>query len=200
MVQAGAAVKGRAMYEGYVYFVFAPKVRRIKIGYSASHPESRFLALQTGSPVRLRRLGYVRGGVENERDFHYQFSAHRKCGEWFDAALELRAYVRVRAWRWEPVTRQRLRDEAAVREVYPAAILEEGQRNCNRAWPGTWRYNVVDDASRMLLGEGVSEAKAWLAACAAVRLGWMWYMEDNGHYRKTRIRRDAVLSGVCPAP
>ena len=54
----------------------------IKIGRSVS-PELRFKAIQSGSPVRLELVGYVKGDHAQERRMHRKFKEYRSHGEWF---------------------------------------------------------------------------------------------------------------------
>lgn len=73
-VEAGAEV---------VYFIHAPEVRRVKIGYSTD-VEKRLIGLQTSSPCALRLIKIIPGGKDLEQRLHYRFRAHHVDGEWFD--------------------------------------------------------------------------------------------------------------------
>lgn len=68
--------------KGYVYFIEGQGL--VKIG-SALNPPKRLQELQTGSPVRLKLIGFYPGGKERERVLHNQFSSCRIHGEWFNA-------------------------------------------------------------------------------------------------------------------
>lgn len=84
-----------------VYFVQGVDGGPIKIGWASKHPdEGRLMALQTGSPVVLRLLGWIRGATYRlENHLHEEFKADRLHGEWFaqsDALLDI-----IRRWSWE---------------------------------------------------------------------------------------------------
>ena len=66
---------------------------KIKIGVSRG-VRSRLAALQTSSGEPLRLLATVPGDRELERELHRKFAAHRRSGEWFDAAPPLLSFIR----------------------------------------------------------------------------------------------------------
>jgi hypothetical protein len=66
-----------------IYFIGGGDL--VKIGWAAD-PMRRMDDLQTGSPVRLKLLGFYPGGLAMERALHARFSAARAHGEWFDPA------------------------------------------------------------------------------------------------------------------
>jgi hypothetical protein len=74
-----------------VYFVAG--ARSVKIGHSV-FPEARLQQLQTGSPVALRLLGTVPGGVAEERALHERFASLRTHGEWFRCEGDLANFLR----------------------------------------------------------------------------------------------------------
>lgn len=76
----------------YVYFIEARESGAIKIG-STSNPTARLSALQTGSPVRLRLIGYTEGGEPEERRLHRLFEDSRSHGEWFKPTIDLLDYI-----------------------------------------------------------------------------------------------------------
>lgn len=80
-------------YDGFVYFLEAVGLQRIKIGYSKD-PEARLKSLQTGSPVPLVEIGRIPGDQQSETDLHQQFDHLRLDGEWFHAVKQLRDYIR----------------------------------------------------------------------------------------------------------
>lgn len=88
------------MGEGWVYFVEARSVNRVKIGFSAENPDGRFATLDTGSPVTLTRRALVWGGRDVEFALHDRFRRHRIKGEWFHAAPEIEAFVRKYGMPW----------------------------------------------------------------------------------------------------
>lgn len=71
-----------------VYFLHAPSVNLLKIGYSGD-PERRFEQVRLISPVPLRVIGVIDGGAEMERQLHERFAHLRSHGEWFHATAEL---------------------------------------------------------------------------------------------------------------
>lgn len=85
----------------YVYFI-APEavfirkedaLRVVKIGYTKSHPKIRLDALQTGSPVSLELIAFVKGDQSLERAFHEAFAPLRWQGEWFLLERKLRHFL-----------------------------------------------------------------------------------------------------------
>jgi hypothetical protein len=78
---------------GYIYFIQAPINDFIKIGYSARHPDGRVAEMQTGCPVILKPLGFLRGSIADERALHARFADSREHGEWFRASEDLMAFI-----------------------------------------------------------------------------------------------------------
>lgn len=78
---------------GWVYFVEAVGVGRIKIGVTTNLSE-RLRDLSNSSPVRLRLLGVVRGDRRFESILHAKFARHRLHGEWFSSAPDILTYIR----------------------------------------------------------------------------------------------------------
>jgi DNA-binding MarR family transcriptional regulator len=79
-------------YDGVVYFIGNADSGPIKIGFTSSEePSNRLRSLQTASPVELKVLGYINGGVKVEGRIHSFLHLHRLKGEWFerDAALSI---------------------------------------------------------------------------------------------------------------
>lgn len=58
----------------------------LKIGFTARPISSRLAALAAGSPHPLALLALVPGTSQLEKWFHSRLKAHRRQGEWFDAA------------------------------------------------------------------------------------------------------------------
>ena len=73
-----------------VYFLHAPELRRVKIGYSAD-PQKRSREVRSEfrlpSEITLTVVGTLDGGPLIERLMHGRFAAHRVSGEWFDDAI-----------------------------------------------------------------------------------------------------------------
>lgn len=76
----------------YVYFVRSGTHGPIKIG-RAVDPHERLRQLQTGSPVELRLLGTIPGGVDLEAALHDLLGDSRLRGEWFRPTVAVRAYA-----------------------------------------------------------------------------------------------------------
>lgn len=81
--------------DGYVYFIAAEGVPRIKIGWSRTLANARARArhLEIGSPVRLGLVTLMPGSQRDERKMHRRFAHLRDRGEWFVSDDELRAFV-----------------------------------------------------------------------------------------------------------
>jgi len=75
-----------------VYFVEATGLDLVKIGF-ARNVAARLADLQCASPVTLRLLGTVPGGIEVERFFHKDLAEYRVRGEWFALNDRLREYI-----------------------------------------------------------------------------------------------------------
>lgn len=75
-----------------VYFIQGVDGGPIKIGTSTD-VESRLRTLQCASPVKLRVVGVVSGGVGLESQLHRRLALHRLHGEWFAAAPEVIAAI-----------------------------------------------------------------------------------------------------------
>lgn len=80
--------------EGFVYFIEAVGLGRVKIGLAAD-VKKRCSQLQVASPTTLALLGVV--GTDDVRrlevDLHRRFSALRDRGEWFRLTKSLRATI-----------------------------------------------------------------------------------------------------------
>lgn len=76
----------------YIYFVLAPEVNRIKIGFSVK-PNERYKALKTSSPVKLILLGFINGTQQEEKMLHEKFSKYRFNLEWFEYSDKIQKYV-----------------------------------------------------------------------------------------------------------
>ncbi len=76
---------------GFVYLIGHDSA--LKIGWTEKHPSKRrFAQLQTATEKTLDIIGYVLGTLEDERELHHRFAAHRIRGEWFHRAQEILAY------------------------------------------------------------------------------------------------------------
>src|SRR5690606_34675641 len=77
-----------------IYFLQGEKTRRIKIGFTTRLIRSRIMALQTGSPDKLRFVGACPGDERVERELHFTFREHHSHGEWFNEAPELTHHIK----------------------------------------------------------------------------------------------------------
>lgn len=85
--------KSRTTDRRSVYFIQADS-GLVKVGV-AENPQARLAQLQTGSPARLRLIGFVpEVGAQGERALHVRFAAAHAHGEWFHPVPELMDYVR----------------------------------------------------------------------------------------------------------
>lgn len=80
---------------GVVYFIHAPSVARVKIGFTSLDREirMRLSALQTGSPVPLVLLGCADATLEHERRAHRAWHQQHSHGEWFDCSANLMDFI-----------------------------------------------------------------------------------------------------------
>lgn len=81
-----------------IYVVLRRDTNEVKIGISRNVP-SRVAALQNASGAPLELLVSFPGDLATERDIHRRFSEHRRGGEWFTYAHEVRAWVEQQAMR-----------------------------------------------------------------------------------------------------
>lgn len=75
-----------------IYFLYAKRARRIKIGFSNS-PQKRIPSIQTASPEKLIELAVLDGKRELEQAIHTHFHYLRENGEWFRAESELFEWI-----------------------------------------------------------------------------------------------------------
>lgn len=78
--------------KGIEIIYFLESGDRVKIGFTTDTKE-RISALSTASPVPLKLIGTVKGGMIYERQLHKRFAAYRRHGEWFKLTPELRAEI-----------------------------------------------------------------------------------------------------------
>lgn len=81
-----------ALEYGYVYFLDAPSVNRIKIGTGIA-PEDRLQAVRLMSPVPIELIGLIIGGRSREAELHKKFAEYRAHGEWFEGADYVREQI-----------------------------------------------------------------------------------------------------------
>lgn len=76
-----------------VYFILAPSLSIVKIGYSSRAPETRLREILVGMPVDANLLGSVPGGIILERSMHAKFRNFHSRGEWFHYRAPLRRFI-----------------------------------------------------------------------------------------------------------
>lgn len=86
---------------GYVYFIAAPSVDLIKIGFTENHPNGRLNTLQCASPIPLEAVALVYGEREDEAKLHAAFADARSHGEWFHVTPKLLAFIRTETVEWD---------------------------------------------------------------------------------------------------
>lgn len=74
--------------EGFIYFLHAPSVRKLKIGFTTM-PEHRVREHIAGSPVPLVLLRQVRASFRVEQILHAVLDKYRSHGEWYEADPKL---------------------------------------------------------------------------------------------------------------
>lgn len=124
-----------------IYFLHAPEVGRIKIGFSEDC-QQRIAALLGGSPTALTLLVAVDGSMREERKLHRAFEADHYRGEWFAASQPLVELCRELAALPHPERHPRLtrfiEDDEARREANTLAFAkkedQETLRRCTQAF------------------------------------------------------------------
>ena len=78
---------------GKIYFLCSDN--KIKIGYTKCSIDKRIQQLNTGSPNKIYKLGWIEGNKEKEKELHIKFSMYRirNNGEWFNGAQEIIDYI-----------------------------------------------------------------------------------------------------------
>ncbi|MBC8877195.1 MAG: GIY-YIG nuclease family protein [Planctomycetes bacterium] len=76
-----------------IYFIRDEETGDIKIGLTASHPEGRRRACQTGNPRELVLLFQMEGSKQDEDALHERFADANVRGEWFKAVPELLLFI-----------------------------------------------------------------------------------------------------------
>ncbi len=78
---------------GYIYFAQCRDT--IKIGFSRGHPDARLRAFQTGNPDPVTLIAVIPSCMSVEKAIHHHLKAYTLSGEWFQAAPEVMAWVRI---------------------------------------------------------------------------------------------------------
>lgn len=79
---------------GWIYFALAESAGRVKIGYTASDPNSRIKAIQCGCPFPVRLIAKIEGPRTWEQQAHTMFSKYRQSGEWFEFTEPIKDWLR----------------------------------------------------------------------------------------------------------
>lgn len=120
---------------GFIYFVGAEEVGRVKIGFTHYDPDGRFLALATASPVKLSKIGLMRGTITQEKGLHSRFAAHRFQLEWFHHRDEVAEFIAAEGRNWASVIREDEDARSEKHQIDHALMMREvmaAHRQCER--------------------------------------------------------------------
>ena len=84
--------KRPAKRKSYIYFLFAPISRRMKIGFSRTFA-TRLKKIQSTSPESLEVLRVIEGNGVLEKMLHRLFAGEHEHGEWFHATEDMIEFV-----------------------------------------------------------------------------------------------------------
>lgn len=104
-----------------IYFVLAESLGVVKIGYTAGNMKHRLESLQTGCPAKLTVLGFLPGGISEEKALHKRFVASHKEGEWFRLGPDLIAFLGKEVRLWPENFVKLVEIEPAIGELWEAA-------------------------------------------------------------------------------
>lgn len=77
-----------------VYYIAAPDVGMVKIGFTWNSPFKRLSVLQSGCPVSLTLAAVEQDApIEIERARHAQFAADHVRGDWFRLTPAIQAHI-----------------------------------------------------------------------------------------------------------
>lgn len=110
---------------GFVYFIHAPRAKRIKIGWTSRPPHLRLRALLCVSPMALRGLGVIPAEKVSEKELHRRFGEFRSHGEWFDAHRPLMDYIRDNAEPWPVAPARKPKAVGQPKELSGAFVFSE---------------------------------------------------------------------------
>lgn len=153
-----------------IYFMHAPEVGRIKIGFSRCW-QNRFLEFLVASPTMLDVLVVAEGAIQQEQALHRIFARSRHYGEWFNATPDLLDFCRLLA----------LLPEDARQAVIVAKIAEaQDQADAQKL-----TFDPVAEAAMMracLKAWVEKHGRAGTAAVAGVgtRMAGNWEKGKNG--------------------
>lgn len=78
---------------GYLFFLFAPEVNRIRVGFSL-HPYQDIDLIKSQSPCRLHRFKEVRGSERIMYALKSKFKKLKFNNDWFNLTPELSSFIR----------------------------------------------------------------------------------------------------------
>jgi hypothetical protein len=116
--------------DGWVYFIGAPFVQRIKIGW-ALNPKARYDQIRLMSPVPIFLLTGRRGTPTDERALHTRLRDYRVYGEWFSfegSVIEVFEEVRTAHGNWLPWEPPKPHVDLHDALIQGAAMMEEIMR------------------------------------------------------------------------
>lgn len=143
-----------------IYFIYAPEVGRIKIGYS-SNWQNRFLDFMVGCPTLLDVLAVTEGGRAEERALHRVFGRSRWRGEWFNETPELLDFCRrVKAGEPDAIAKA----VTAHREANPVKKIKWDKAKETallRACTAAFVKKYGQAATAVIAGTGLQITKLW---------------------------------------
>jgi hypothetical protein len=110
---------------GFIYFIEATELRRIKIGFSSDKPELKRLdALQCGSPCDLRLIGSIPGTRRTEKLLHSRFRELRVRREWFRSESPIWEFIaKVEGFMLPEILDSKYKFSAKPKHAIPEATL-----------------------------------------------------------------------------
>jgi hypothetical protein len=82
-------------YSGYLYFVEAIGLGKIRIGFS-HEPEKLLAELFPSLPFELRLIGKIPGAEEEQKEIHSMLEDMHFKGEWFFATKKVRELIKTK--------------------------------------------------------------------------------------------------------
>lgn len=188
---------------GFVYFIRAAELGRVKIGYSIEPTAKRLFALQTASPALLQGWAIIRGVKALECKLHEVFAADRFHREWFTESQAIRDFVAEYGSPWDvdpdaivdrtillpcktDVPGTASTPQYLARAAFLNAVIERKIDNQHRATARgvqalTLRYR------RQGLGPHASRSQAWITWTN--RLRRQEYLEKQAAERRAQARQ-----------
>lgn len=79
--------------QGYLFFLIAPEVNRIRIGFS-TQPYKDIAHIKSSSPCKLHRFKEVPGSAQTAQTLKFRFRKLKFNDDWFDLTPELSSFIR----------------------------------------------------------------------------------------------------------